>query len=209
MSKLPDPYASPPGRSPRYALYICRHRDDDTQCMVMTFAEAFLARKFLDVLLRDDGLVWEDCYLSEFSKPGSTIRSETGIVVSTRWYPKRMRECVDHEYSLAEIAFDLTPQYVRWAKGFRNGPEMPRTLEEDTGGARVREKRERKASAPRTSTPTGYIHVSDVALSMGIDAKQARVALRKIYGDNKPAFGWNFDPKEVDELKKKIKEAIK
>lgn len=190
---------SPPGKPGKYALYISRHRDDDTQCMVVVFCAAYAARKFLDILLEDDGIVWED---------DCTIRSETGIVVSTRWYPKRMRACVEHEYSLKEMAFKLPAPHPSWARAFRYGPEQPRTLEADAGATKQREKRERRSSAPRSAAPAGYVHVSDVALALGIDAKAARVALRKIY-DEKPKFGWNFPPGEVEELKKKIKEVLR
>jgi len=201
---------SPPGRPGRYALYVHRRNDDDTQSMCVVFAAAFAARKFLDVLLRDDGIVWEDEWYGQewprvtTMKRGSTIRSETGIVVSTRWYPKRMHEVVEHDYSLAEMAWELPYPHRGWAKNFRSGPPLPRTLEEMPERAR----RERTPSAPREDHPPGYMHVSDVALSMGIEAKVARVALRKIFADGKPKWGWWFDPKEVDGLKKKIKEQL-
>lgn len=190
MSKLPEPYGSPPGRPGKYAFYISRHGDDDTQTMCVVFAEPYAARKFLDELLKDDGYIWDD---------ECTIRSETGIVVSTRWYPKRMRRCVEHEYSIAEMAWDLDPHVARWARQFRSGPPQPRTLEED---AAHKERAERKASTPRKEAPAGWLHVSDVALSMGIDARDARRALRACM--TKPDVGWYFDPKEVEDVKAKI-----
>jgi len=189
--------------------------DDDTQVMVVCFTQAYTARKFLDVLLRDDGVVWEDVWYdgewpdTTTMKRGSTIRSESGIIVSTRWYPKRMREVVEHEYSIAEMGWELPQPMLGWAKAFRRGPNLPRTIEEDVGGTRARERRERKASTPRKAAPAGYVHVSDVALSMGIEAKEARVALRKIFAGEKPAYGWWFDPKGLDDLKKKIKGAMR
>lgn len=200
MGKLAEAYPSPPGRPGKYALYFSRHGDDDTQVMVQVFAAAYAARKFLDVVLEDDGIIWEnDC----------TIRSETGIVVSTKWYPERMKKVVEHEYTLEEMAWDLQNPHLAEAKRFRYGPPQPRTLEEDAGGTRAREKRERRAKGPTVSAPAGYVHVSDVALSMGIEPKQARVALRKIYPDGKPAYGWYFDPKTLDDLKAKIREQLK
>lgn len=197
--KLKEPYGSPPGRPGKYALYLTRHGDDDTQSMCVIFAAPYSARKFLDVLLEDDGIVWDD---------ECTIRSETGIVVSTKWWPERMRRVVEHEYTLPEMAWQLDPQHVRWARQFRHGPEQPRTLEEDRGHTERREKRAR-ASGPKVGAPAGYVHVSDVALSMGIEAKQARVALRKLFPDGKPAYGWYFDPATLDDLKARIKAAIK
>lgn len=204
MSKLNDAYPSPPGRPGRYCLYLSRHGDDDTQCMVVIFCETYAARKFLDILLKDDGIIWDDAaYLETSCKKGSTIRSETGIVVSTRWYPKRMRECVEHELTLQEIAWDLSPQYVKWARQFRNGPDLPRTLDEDTT---VKAKRERASSAPKKAAPPGWVHVSDVAMSMNIDPRDARRVLRGIM--SKPDVGWWFDPKTIDGLKAQIKKAM-
>lgn len=194
MSKLPDPYGSPPGRPGRYALYLSRRGDDDTQTMCVVFGAPYAARKFLDELLKGDGVVWDD---------GCTIRSETGIIVSTRWYPKRMRECVEHEYTLQEMAWSLDPHVAKWARVFRNGPPQPRTLEEDSAH---KERAERRVSTPRREAPAGWLHVSDIALSMGVDARDARRALRSIM--TKGEFGWWFDPKEVDEIKKKIAAAL-
>lgn len=204
MAKLADPYGSPPGKPAKYALYITREGDDDTQSMVVTFGARFSARKFLDVLLRDDEIEWQPA--TQFQEEDTTIVSSSGIIVSTRWWPGRLRRCVEHEYSLPEMTWDLDRQHVRWAKEFREGPNMPRTIEEAAG---ARPAKERRSSAPRASAPAGYVHVSDVALSMGIDSKQARVALRKLYPDGKPAVGWNFPPDEVDALKARIKEVLK
>ncbi len=198
--ELAEPYGSPPGRPAKYVFYLSRHGDDDTQCMVVAFAARYAAKKFLDELLQDDGYIWDDCYLGE---PECTIRSETGIVVSTRWWPGRLKACLEHELSLAEMAWDLQQPHLGWAKLFRNGPNLPRTLEESP----EREKRERRSSAPIVAHPSGAIHVSDLALSLGIDARDARRALRSIM--QKPAYGWWFKPEEVDDVKAKIKEAVK
>lgn len=198
-----------------YVLYVSRHDDETgTQIMVVAYAKAYQARKFLDVLLEDDGIVWEDCHPS--ADPGTTIRSESGIVVSTRFARMRgedtshlLRKAVEHEYDVKQMLWELPPEHVRWARRFRHGPPLPRT-DEEAGVVPASEKRAaRRASSPKKQAPGGYVHVSDIALSMGIDAKQARVALRKIYKDGKPEIGWNFPPSEIEELKAKIKEALK
>lgn len=195
---LPPPTGSPPGKPGKYAFYITRHGDDDTQCIVLIYASAYASRKMLDELLQDDGYVWDD---------ECTIRSETGIIVSTRWWPDRMKRAVDHELTLQEMAWsfkDSLPDDYRAVRRFREGPELPRTLEE------LPEKRTRSGrapSAPRADAPRGYVHVSDVAEQMGIDAKLARRGLRKLF-ESKPAYGWYFDPATLDDLKTKIKEAI-
>jgi len=197
MKKLPDAYGSPPGRPGKYALYISRHGDDDTQCMCLVFGAAYAVRRVLDLLGFDEGVVWDD---------ESTVRSIGGVVVSTRWFPDRMRRAVEHELTPQEMAWEPSPPDLMAIRQFLHGPEKPRTLEADPG---AREKRERKPSAPRAQAPGGYVHVSDIALAMGIDAKQARVALRKIFPDGKPAIGWHFAPDKVEDIKRQIKENLK
>lgn len=192
----------------RYVMYCSRHGDETgTQIMVLIYDKAYQARKFLDALLRDDGFIWDD-HAFPMAKPGSTIRSESDIVVSTRFDPEAMRKAVEFEYEPKHMAWDLPPTDASAIRRFRDGPPMPRTLEE-TGRREGETVRVRRTSTPKTAAPSNYVHVSTVALSMGIDAKQARVALRKIFPDGKPAYGWNFDPATLDDLKAKIKEHLK
>ncbi len=192
--ELAEPYPSPPGRPGKYAFYVSRHRDDDTQVMCVVFAAPYAARKFLDVLLEDDGIVWED---------ECTLRSESGVVVSTKWFPV-LRECVEHEYSLPEMGWEMQDPQRKWARQFRYG-EQPRTAEPDAHlGKRAR--RVSAPSGPRASAPAGSVHVGEIAEQMGIEPRVARGALRGIM--SKPAHGWNFLPSEVDEIKAKIKAAL-
>lgn len=203
---LPEPYGSPPGRPGKYLFYVTREGDDGTQMMTSrAFAARYAAKKWLDALIGDDTFEWRDDALPWVEK-GCTIITSTGIVISTRGWPERMLACVEHELTLPEMAFSLEDGDLREIRLFRYGPEMPRTLEDD---GHVREKRERRSSAPRADAPAGYVHVSDVALSMGIDSKQARVALRKLFPDGKPAHGWWFDPATLDELKARIRAVLK
>jgi len=193
----------------RCCLYLSRVGDDDTQCMAVTFKRPHHARRFLDELLQSDGYVWEECLSPHRTPPCEcTIRSESGIVVSTRWYPETMREVVDHEYTVKELGYSLQEPYLSWARYFRNGPPQPRTIEEATADSQRKRTRTPRESTPRADHPAGYIHVGDVALSLGIDAKQARVALRKLFPE-KPAYGWWFDPATLDDLKARIKEVVK
>lgn len=190
MTKLPDPYGSPPGRSPRYALYVT-HREDEDRVMAVTFAEPYAARKFLDALWRKDVVTWDD---------ECTASSETGIVVSTRWWPGRLRECVDHEYTLAEAAWPLDGYVRDWARSFRHGlREAPESVEQTKAATAAK-------SAP-SRPPAGYVSLADVATSLGVDARDARRALRSF--TSAPAYGWWFDPASLADIKRKIQEAIK
>lgn len=190
---LPDPYGSAPRNPGKYVLYLSRHGDDDTQSMVMVFAAPYSARKFLDALLEDDGIVWDD---------DCTIRSETGIVVSTRWYADRMREAVEHEYTLAEMAWTLDSTHLAHARRFRNGPDQPRTADEPTADR----PRRSSSSSPRASRE-GLVPVGDIAAALGVEARDCRAALRKLRVE-KPAAGWAWPASEVEAIKARIQAAL-
>lgn len=193
MSKLPDPYGSSPKHAGKYVLYVTRHRDESgTQVIVMNFAAPYAARKFLDVLFEGDGLNWDD---------ECTVRSETGIVVSTRWWPKRMKECVEHEYSIAELAWDLDKLYHDAARRFRYG-EQPRELSPE----QTEPRRARAPSGPRASRD-GLVPIADVALQLNVTPRECRAALRKLKIE-KPAAGWAFKADEVDAIRDRIKSAL-
>lgn len=194
---LPDPYASPPRNPGRFVLYISRHGDDDTQSMVQVFAQPYAARKFLDALLADDGVVWDD---------ECTVRSETGVVVSTRWYPDRMREAFDHEYTLEELAWTLDHVHAAAARRFRSGPELPRTVAEATADRPRRSSQSSTPRAPRASRD-GLVPVGDIALALGVEPRLCRAALRKLRVE-KPAAGWAWPPSEVEAVKTKIQGAL-
>lgn len=193
---LPDPYGSAPRNPGRFVLYISRHGDDDTQSMVQVFAQPYAARKFLDELLADDGVVWDD---------ECTIRSETGVVVSTRWYPDRMREAHSHEYTLEEMAWTLDHLHAAAARRFRCGPELPRTAAE-AATDRPRRSQSSAPSAPRASRE-GLVPVGDIALALGVDARNCRAALRKL-GIEKPAVGWAWPADQVEAVKARIQGAL-
>jgi hypothetical protein len=197
---LSSPYGSCPGHPAKYVFYLSRHGDDDTQCMVVSFARRYSARRFLDVLLETDGVVWEE--------DGCTLRSETGVVVSTRWWPGRLRECYDHKYSLEELGWIMDPTHVGYARKFRYGPDLPRTLEEDAGAQQSSERRaKRTASTPRTSRD-GLVPIADVALALGIEPRDARACLRRLKIE-KPSSGWAFTAEQAEDIKRRISEALK
>src|SRR5258707_290737 len=119
MPKLEEAYPSSPGRPPRYSLYVERAGDDDTQMIVQTFCAPYAARKFLDVLLADDEIEWVG---------KNKIQSSSGIVVYTLGpRAEKLREVVEHEYSLPEMGWSLTGPYLVQARLFRAGPNQPRT----------------------------------------------------------------------------------
>lgn len=199
---LPQAYASPPGRPGKYCLYISRDGEDDTQSMAVVFAASYAARKFLDVLLEDDEIEWwENPFMVRLgvNVEGCTIRSSSSIVVSTRWWPDRMRKVVEHEYSLEEMGWQLRNPMRQWAVMFRNGPNFPRTLEED---GHVREKRERKPVQHRAPRD-GLTPVADIATALGMEPREVRGILRGLKIE-KPAAGWAWPAEKAAEIQSLI-----
>lgn len=200
---LADAYGGSPSRPAKYVLYVTRLGDDATQCIVAAFAAPYAARKFLDALLRDDGWVWDDAatITSRYGDPGCTIRSETGIVVSTRWWPGRLRECVEHEYTNAELGWSLDHTWTSAARRFREGP-LP--ADETTPDAPARAPR--PASAPRASRD-GLVTVGEIAVQLGVQPRDARAALRSLAVDKPPA-GWAWPAAEADAVRERIRGAL-
>lgn len=187
----------------RHVLYLSRRYFDDpdgNQQCVFIFDKAWRTRQALTAILRDDEIVWDgdDC-----------LTSSSGIVVRVhRCSPglgsqDTLRQMFDYEPTLKEMAKTLEFYRVRECRIFREG-RAPKSLDDDPA---VQAKRERRAKTPTVDHPAGAVHVSDVALSMGIDPRQARAALRGIM--EKPAWGWWFRPDEVEDVRRKIREAVK
>lgn len=186
----------------RHVLYLSRRYFDDpegNQQCVFIYDRAWRTRQALTHILRDDEIVWET---------DDRLVSSSGIVISVhRCAPGRgcqttLREMYDYEPTLKEMPKELEYYQVRECRVFREGG-APRTLDDDPA---VRAKRERRVRAVTAQPPAGAVHVSDLALSMGIDARQARAALRGIM--TKPSWGWFFKLDEIEGIKKKIQEAL-
>jgi hypothetical protein len=192
MTKELEPaFGSSPGRPGQYVLYLSRcHADDPdgNQMAAHIFAAPYSARRFIEVLLEDDGFVWE----------GATIlRSESGIVIKCDLLAK----IIGHEYTLAEMAWRLPEPHRGYAKFFRYG-RQPTSLTEAQEG-----RPERKASVPRASR-SGMVPIADIAMKLGLKARDARAAFRKAKIP-KPAAGWAFKPDEVDGVLEKLRAVMK
>ena len=179
----------------RRVLYLSRRHFQDPggdQQAVFIYDTAWETLQALRRILRDDELLWES---------DDHLRSSTGIVVQVKRVPRglqtTLREMLSYDPTLKEMSLELSPNLRRECRIFREGrmsvePAAPR--------------RERGSSAPRAQAPAGYVHVSDIALALGIEPRVARGALRKIM--TKPAVGWMWSPAEVEDVKAKIREAI-
>lgn len=185
-------YHSSPRHPPKYVLYLTRRGDDASACMVVAFSAPGEARRFLDALLADDGFVWDDA---------CTIRSETGIVVSTRWFADTMRACVEHVVTDRDPPLD--DRYVGYARLFRHGPDVRPTSD---GGVEPVVRAPRPAPQPRESRD-GLVTVAEIAATLGVEPREARQALRSLKIE-KPAAGWAWPPAQVVEVTERLRREL-
>lgn len=195
MAKLAEPYSVQHHKgAPAYVLYLSRRYRDDpdgNQVAVFIYAAPYAAKRALELILADDGIVWVT---------DNHLKSESGIEVQVR--PCRttthtLKELWEYEYTIAEMAWEMQPPYSTECKRFR----LERVSEQ------VPEKVQRKrGNGPRASR-AGMTPIADIALELGITAREARGAFRKARIP-KPPCGWAFKPDEVDGIRAKLKEVL-
>lgn len=181
----------------RHVIYVSRRHFQDPhgdRLFVVIYDTMWEGQQGMRALLRDDELLWET---------DDWVRSSSGVVLRVRkcrTTPATLRQLWEYERSTKEMALDLSPNLVREAHHIREGAVNPNPTTEPRrrgGGGR---------RGPSVPPPSGAIHVKDLALSMGIEARVARGVLRKLM--KKPAHGWWFKPDEVDGVKRQIQEKM-
>lgn len=218
-AKLEPAFPSSPVLPPRYGFYIYR----DTKFLAyQAFYGTYAARKFLDVLLKD--VDWEFAKPNEnevgHNDPGKhLIECSNGIQVKA-W--KHDFDVLDYEMTEEEEAWEIPEPHIhQWyalrARADAGDPEptpMKYLTKEERREAK-REAREARRSekaerAPRTPRPSkeGLVTAVEIAKEMGVDPKEARIALRAS-DEKKPDCGWAWDRSEVERIKKVIKANLK
>lgn len=197
--QLAEPFGSPPKRAGQYALYFTK-RGDINASMVLVFAAPYAARKCLDLVFAgDEEVVWDDDASEGTAEPNTTIVGlQSNIVASTRWWPERMEECVNHTYTLPELAWQMPAPYPNYILAFRHGIPERQSVQKKQRATRE----PRIPSTPRPSRE-GLTPVGTIADELGITPREARGALRDMQCQ-KPPQGWAFPPNEVEDWKAKI-----
>lgn len=201
MKKLADPFPSPPGRPGKYVLYISRRGDSSQSCSAVSiWAAKYAAKKYLEALLDEDGVVFET---------PNVLRSESGIIVENPYVYKDasrgyvLQEVWEHEYSLAEMAWTLPHPYPSQAKLLRRRPAM--TLEQYDAAVPVQGPKAR-SSGVRASRD-GMTPIAVLAAEFDLCARDCRAALRKAKVP-KPTAGWAWRPDEIDGVRALIAKAL-
>jgi hypothetical protein len=166
---------------------------DGNQMCVFIYDKRWQAQAAMQLILKSDELDW---------RSDDYVQSSSGVVLQirrVRTTPCTLLELWERERKVSEMALELEDHQRRELKIFREG-KLPEMVPE-------RVQRERKAKTPRADAPAGSIHISVIALQMGVEPRQARAAARKVF--TKPAHGWSWLPSEIDDVKSKLTDALK
>jgi hypothetical protein len=174
---------------------------------VLTFSATYAARHFVDAMLEGGGYKW----LPANKKLGYTIpdtivgdnNTEIRIPGGTL-----MEDLMEYEMSPAERDWELPEQYHQYPDTIKRPPSQDQEFSLDgERPVKVKVKKEPKPEKPKIDK-SGLITVGEIATQMGIDAKEARGALRKMKVE-KPDVGWAWSPDKVDAIKKEITKGLK
>lgn len=168
-------------REERYPIYAKGRLDGDpfARIMVPIFTEAHQARTFIETFIGCD----------DYHRDGDVLELGSFTLKA---------EQMDRILGASLEGWELPSKYERLILSFKYGSYgMPRPKEDAlVTTAAPRRERER-----RPDRPPGFVTISDLAATWNVLPMHARAALRAS-GLEKPAYGWAFDPKEVDAIKK-------
>jgi hypothetical protein len=148
------------------------------------FRAKFAARKYLDLLIKDDDYEWE---VDKWDR--DVIVTECGLKISG----PNIEELMDYEYKSKKVkAWELPDDYVGRAAHMRSDVKNPKF---------VRVERQKRISR------RGMILMKDIAKEIGMHPRDARGILRALDYE-KPEHGWAWKTKEeADEIKQTLQQS--
>ena len=178
--------------------------EKNTACTPI-YAEAFGAKRHLDILLKD--LEFEIIDYPE----GTGLIDDKRVLVAENGIRIRcslLQDILDHVDSTEEETWEMEPRHIRSIEAFRYGE--PVTGDSNTEIRNDRKKfrraeRRKKNTSPRKprEIPTGMITVAIIAESLNILPREARARLRKA-NVTKPTDGWMWPDAEAESIKELI-----
>lgn len=191
--KLKPPFPSSPSR-PAVCDIKVTHAERDMM-HVHSFGALYSAKKMVDALIGD----------SEYTEINETcIKTDLGIKIKS----DQLSDIMKHKYTAEEKEWELPNPYPRMVQLFRGEsykPEDKHLPKKAVMPTRV-DKPEKAERVPRKPKPDGMITIQDLCAEMKLDPGKARAALRKS-NTPKPEHGWAWEKKDVDAIKKIIKDA--
>lgn len=158
----------------------------------------FAAKKYIELVLGNDEWCFE--LLPDGTEDKDALVSSSGIRIETNstCYPGALWDVMHHEYSLAEMGWDLPMPYPKLAAQWRHR----RQWDDLRGAVQTR----RRGGVPRASR-NGLVTIQAIAEEMGMTPRDARGILRKAKLP-KPPCGWAWkeeDAAPIRELMEKNK----
>lgn len=183
-TELEEAWPASPTRPPRYVLYCHNHATG--RDYVVNSRALYAARKLYDRLTLDQDDINIRGDMASFGE--IDVRSD------------QLPEILDYEYSELEKAWELPSPYPSQIHLFLSN----RRIREETEvtGTKV-PPASRAPVAKKKVDRTGKTSIQDIAAEMKVHPRDARAVLRKAKMQ-KPSYGWLFDEKEIEEIKKII-----
>lgn len=202
---LREPFPSSPTKPPKYAVYGTYPHDAEpgrSRLLVVPFLATYAAKHFVETLLQGGKFKWQS---------PTILIGENGVKVKS----DQLEEIIEYEYVGNEASWELPSHMTQQAEGIRREYREDDVSRPDPTGAEgddapeqpTKPKREPKPEKPKIDK-SGLVSVGEIAEQMGIEARDARGALRKQKVE-KPDGGWLWTPDKVDGIKKIIKAGLK
>lgn len=209
LTGLREPFPSSPTKPPKYAVYGTYPHDAEpgqSRVVVVPFLATYAAKRFVEALLQGGSFKWLAADKQLGRNVPDTVVGENGVRVRC----DLLEEIIEYEYTEGEAQWELPDETRRHAdmvrREVRDEPEGLPT----EGGGEDRPKKPKKEPKPEKVKvdKSGLVTVGDIAEQMGIEARDARAALRKKKVE-KPDVGWAWAPDKVEDIKKVIKSGLK
>lgn len=202
LTGLREPFPSSPTNPPKYAVY-CSYPHDaapgQSRMIVMCFLATYAAKHFVNAVLQDEGFKWSK---------SDTIIGDNGVKVRC----EGLEDIIEYDWEAGEKGWELPPAMIKQTellrREYRDDAPVSTGAEGDEEVERPKKPKKEPKPEKVKVDKTGLVSVGEIAEQMGIEARDARGALRKQKVE-KPDGGWLWAPDKVDGIKKIIKAGLK
>lgn len=205
MAKQLDPTPASPTRPPKINIQI---KIDDGRSFSWNFSALFAARRAIDFLISDRKTTWID----DNTLTIKGTRHE--VTVSTDIKPDGLSDLMEYELAPREKAWELPSDYMRVGASMFVDHQPSSYIEPTSSPSpQTSSKRQRtttpKPAKERKERPLDVVGLPDVIAGLDIDAKQARMILRKT-NTPKPDHGrWEWSKDDATAIHAILKKNLK
>ncbi|USN16566.1 hypothetical protein POLEWNIK_00400 [Brevundimonas phage vB_BpoS-Polewnik] len=167
--------------------------------IVMCFLATYAAKHFVNAVLQGEAFKWAK---------SDTVIGENGVKVRC----ELLEEIIEYEWEAGEAGWELPSNFLNQCQLLRREYRDDAPVSTGTEGDEEVERPKKPKREPKPEKvkidKTGLISVGEIAEQMGIEARDARGALRKQKVE-KPDGGWLWPADKVEAIKKVIKAGLK